>query len=75
MFDLSTFIYDGLMDGIEQGQSRFVITERAASWLTRGVLTSRQAQSVSDALDIRDRTSFEEPAEIPGDYPMVIPEV
>ncbi len=67
MFDLSTFVFDGIMDGIAQGQSRFVITERAAAWMARGVLTPDQMQAVSDALDARDA-----PAE---DTPTVIPEI
>ena len=54
MFDLSTFVYDGILDGIAQGQSRFVITERAAAWMARGVLAPEQMQAVSDALDARD---------------------
>ena len=67
MFDLSTFVYGGIMDGIAQGQSRFVITERAAAWMTRGVLSPDQMQAISDALDARDA-----PAE---DTPTVIPEI
>ncbi len=67
MFDLSTFVFDGIMDGIAQGQSRFVITERAAAWMARGVLAPEQMQAISDALDTRDA-----PAE---DTPTVIPEI
>lgn len=67
MFDLSTFVFDGIMDGIAQGQSRFVITERAAAWMARGVLSPEQMQAISDALDTRDA-----PAE---DTPTVIPEI
>ena len=67
MFDLSTFVFDGIMDGIAQGQSRFVITERAAAWMARGVLAPDQMQAISDALDARDM-----PAE---DTPTVIPEI
>lgn len=67
MFDLSTFVFDGIMDGIAQGQSRFVITERAASWMARGVLAPEQMQAISDALDARDAPD--------GDTPTVIPEI
>lgn len=67
MFDLSAFVFDGIMDGIAQGQSRFVITERAAAWMARGVLAADQMQAISDALDARDA-----PAE---DAPTVIPEI
>ena len=53
-FDLSTFILDGLLNGIKGGQSRFVIAERSGSWMMQGVLSSEQMQQVSDALDARD---------------------
>lgn len=67
MFDLSTFVFDGIMDGIAHGQSRFVITERAAAWMARGVLAPEQMQAISDALDARDAPD--------GDTPTVIPEI
>lgn len=66
MFDLSAFVFSGLMDGIAQGQSRFVITERAAAWMARSVLSADQMQAISDALDERDN---------PMDEPTVIPEI
>lgn len=65
MFDLSTFVFDGLMDGIAQGQSRFVITERAAAWMARGVLAPEQMQAISDALDARDAPDEDTPTIIP----------
>lgn len=54
MFDFSQFIYDGVMAGVEQGESRFVITERAGAWMIKNVLTAEQMQAISDALDKRD---------------------
>lgn len=75
MFDLSSFIYDGIIDGIAQGQSRFVITERAAAWMARGVLTPEQMQAISDALDARDAPAEDVPTVFPLDEPTVIPEL
>lgn len=54
MFDFSTFIFDGVMDGISRGESRFVITERAGAWMTRGVLSPDQMSLIAAALDERD---------------------
>lgn len=65
MFDLSTFVFGGIMDGIAQGQSRFVITERAAAWMARGVLSADQMQAISDALDARDAPDEDTPTVIP----------
>ena len=74
MFDLSTFVFDGIMDGIAQGQSRFVITERAAAWMARGVLAPEQMQAISDALDARDNPT-DTPTVLPFDEPTVIQEL
>lgn len=65
MFDLSAFVFDGIMDGIAQGQSRFVITERAATWMARGVLAADQMQAIADALDTRDTPTEDTPTVTP----------
>ena len=66
MFNYHDFILDGLMDGIANGQSRFVITERSARYMESGVLLDEDMMAIDEALAKRDT---------PAEEPMVIPEI